>query len=74
MARMYKSTNDAAILDQASCLIDEWAKAMDHDGYFYYSTSLSFLTTSTKKPSVDWSIGTLTAPTRTQSAIWRESP
>ena len=37
MARMYKATADAAILDKASFLIDEWAKAIDHDGYFYYS-------------------------------------
>src|ERR1700751_5370545 len=42
MARIYKSTNDAAILDKASCLIDEWAKAMDHDGYFYYSRKPQF--------------------------------
>jgi DUF1680 family protein len=34
MARMYKATNDTAILGKASYLIDEWAKAMDADGYF----------------------------------------
>ena len=42
MARMYKATNDAAILDKASYLIDEWAKAIDPDGYFYYSRKPQF--------------------------------
>src|SRR5208283_1115509 len=42
MARMYKATNDTAILDKASYLIDEWAKAMDADGYFYYSRKPQF--------------------------------
>lgn len=37
MARMSKAANDSAILDKASYLIEEWAKAMDPDGYFYYS-------------------------------------
>ena len=42
MARMYKATNDAAILDKASYLIDEWAKAIDSNGYFYYSRKPQF--------------------------------
>jgi DUF1680 family protein len=37
MARMSTATNDSVMLDKASFLIDEWAKAMDPDGYFYYS-------------------------------------
>jgi uncharacterized protein len=42
MARMYKATNDTAMLDKASYLIDEWAKAIDSDGYFYYSRKPQF--------------------------------
>ena len=42
MARMYKATNDIAILEKASFLIDEWAKAIDRDGYFYYSRKPQF--------------------------------
>ncbi len=42
MARMSKATGDSAILDKASFLIDEWAKAMDPDGYFYYSRKPQF--------------------------------
>jgi len=42
MARMSKATNDTAIRDKASYLIDEWAKAMDPDGYFYYSRKPQF--------------------------------
>ena len=42
MARMYKASNDDAILDKASHLIDEWAKAIDPDGYFYYSRKPQF--------------------------------
>jgi DUF1680 family protein len=42
MARMYKATNDTAILDKASYLIDEWAKAIEPDGYFYYSRKPQF--------------------------------
>ena len=42
MARMYKATNDRAMLDKASYLIDEWAKAIDPDGYFYYSRKPQF--------------------------------
>jgi len=42
MARMSKATNDSALLDKASFLIDEWAKAMDRDGYFYYSRKPQF--------------------------------
>ena len=42
MARMYKATNDTAILEKASCLIDEWAKTMDPNGYFYYSRKPQF--------------------------------
>jgi DUF1680 family protein len=42
MARMSRATNDSALLDKASFLIDEWAKAMDPDGYFYYSRKPQF--------------------------------
>ena len=42
MARMSKATNDSAMLDKASFLIDEWAKTMDPDGYFYYSRQPQF--------------------------------
>lgn len=42
MARMYKAANDTAILDKASYLMDEWAKAIDADGYFYYSRKPQF--------------------------------
>src|SRR5579871_611392 len=42
MARMYKATDDTAIRDKASYLIDEWAKAIDADGYFYYSRKPQF--------------------------------
>jgi uncharacterized protein len=42
MARMYKATNDAAMLDKASYLIDEWAKAIEPNGYFYYSRNPQF--------------------------------
>jgi DUF1680 family protein len=42
MARMYRATNDTAILEKASYLMDEWAKAMDADGYFYYSRKPQF--------------------------------
>jgi uncharacterized protein len=42
MARMYKATNDTAILDKANYLIDEWARAIDSDGYFYYSRKPQF--------------------------------
>ena len=43
MARAYKATNDTAMLDKASYLIDEWAKAIYADGYFYYSRKPQFL-------------------------------
>ncbi len=39
---MSKATNDSAMLDKASFLIEEWAKAMDADGYFYYSREPHF--------------------------------
>lgn len=42
MARMYKATNDTALLDKASYLIDEWARAIEPDGYFYYSRKPQF--------------------------------
>ncbi len=42
IARMYRATNDTAILEKASYLMDEWAKAMDPDGYFYYSRKPQF--------------------------------
>jgi uncharacterized protein len=42
MARMYKAANDTAILDKASYLIEEWAKTIDPDGYFYYSRKPQF--------------------------------
>lgn len=42
MARMYKATNDTAILEKASYLIDEWAKTIDPNGYFYYSRRPQF--------------------------------
>jgi DUF1680 family protein len=42
MARMYKATNEAAMREKASALIDEWAKAIDADGYFYYSRKPQF--------------------------------
>jgi DUF1680 family protein len=42
MARMSRATHDTAILEKASYLIDEWAKAMDADGYFYYSRKPQF--------------------------------
>jgi DUF1680 family protein len=42
MARMYKATNDTAMLEKASYLIAEWAKAIEPDGYFYYSRKPQF--------------------------------
>jgi len=42
MARMYKATNDTAMIEKASYLIDEWAKAIAPDGYFYYSRQPHF--------------------------------
>lgn len=42
MVRMSRATHDSAILEKASYLIDEWAKAMDPDGYFYYSRKPQF--------------------------------
>lgn len=37
MARMAKATGDTAMRDKASTLIEEWAKTIEPDGYFYYS-------------------------------------
>src|SRR5438552_321660 len=37
MSRIYKATGDKPILDKATYLMREWAKAMEPDGYFYYS-------------------------------------
>lgn len=37
MARMSKATNDEAMSTKAAHLMIEWARAMDSDGYFYYS-------------------------------------
>src|SRR5437667_5886195 len=37
MARMYKATGDTAVLEKATYLMSEWAKAIEPDGYFYYS-------------------------------------
>jgi DUF1680 family protein len=37
MARMGKASGHAPTLDKASELMEEWAKAIDPDGYFYYS-------------------------------------
>ncbi len=37
MARMAKATGDQAMGDKAAHLMIEWARAMDSDGYFYYS-------------------------------------
>ena len=42
MARMYKATNDTAMLEKASLLMDEWAKTIAPDGYFYYSRQPHF--------------------------------
>lgn len=42
MARMYKATNDTAMLAKASYLIDEWARTIEPDGYFYYSRKPQF--------------------------------
>ena len=37
MARMYRAEGDQPMLDKATGLMKEWAKAIDPDGYFYYS-------------------------------------
>jgi hypothetical protein len=37
MSRMYKATGDKPILEKATYLMREWAKAIEPDGYFYYS-------------------------------------
>jgi DUF1680 family protein len=37
MARMYKATGDKPLLDKATYLMTEWGKAIEPDGYFYYS-------------------------------------
>ncbi len=37
MARMSKATGDEAMATKATHLMIEWARAMDSDGYFYYS-------------------------------------
>jgi DUF1680 family protein len=37
MARMSKATGDQQMADKATHLMIEWARAMDPDGYFYYS-------------------------------------
>ena len=37
MARMGKANDHAPTLDKASELMEEWAKTIDPDGYFYYS-------------------------------------
>jgi DUF1680 family protein len=42
MARMSKATNDTAVLDKASYLIDEWVKTIEANGYFYYSRRPQF--------------------------------
>lgn len=39
MARMYKATGDKPILEKATYLMREWAKTIDRDGYFYYSSN-----------------------------------
>jgi uncharacterized protein len=37
MARLSKATNDAAMLRKAAGLMQEWAKTVEPDGFFYYS-------------------------------------
>jgi len=37
MARLSKATNDTALLNKATTLMNEWAKTIEPDGYFYYS-------------------------------------
>ncbi len=37
MSRMYKATGDKPVLEKATYLMREWAKAIEPDGYFYYS-------------------------------------
>ena len=37
MARMYKADGDTPMLEKAMGLMKEWAKAIEPDGYFYYS-------------------------------------
>ena len=44
-SRMYAATGDARCRDKVNALIDEWAKCIEPDGYFYYSrtpTSLHY--------------------------------
>jgi uncharacterized protein len=37
MARIAKANEDAGLRDKANHLMDEWAKTIEPDGYFYYS-------------------------------------
>ena len=37
MARLYKASGDAALLEKAAGLMREWAKTIEPDGFFYYS-------------------------------------
>jgi DUF1680 family protein len=37
MSRMAKATSDSALLDKSVHLMSEWSKAIEPDGYFYYS-------------------------------------
>jgi DUF1680 family protein len=37
MSRMYRATGDKPMLEKATRLMQEWAKTIEPDGYFYYS-------------------------------------
>jgi uncharacterized protein len=37
MARLSKATDDTALLNKAKTLLEEWAKTIEPNGYFYYS-------------------------------------
>jgi len=36
-AKMYASTNDIKLKNKNNYLVEEWAKCLDEDGYFYYN-------------------------------------